>query len=271
MPSHADALASFIDSAPPGELSNVTAALKNLSVDDAGSLKPAYKKYNEEQLTTVKLPGGSQLVIVSKYNELEDGRYYDIEARTSWAFDHATQKASAVQTYVHESSHEDLVNSLYKALAAHASEHYPSSSIGVFPIENDSKIALVTVANKYSPNNYWNGRWRSVYVFTPAPSPSLTGSINVDVHYYEDGNVRLLTSKPLTFSVAGSPSAADVLKQIAQAERRYQEELHRGFTSLSENAFKSLRRQLPVTRQKVEWEKIGGYRVGQDIGGGRQR
>ena len=51
------------------------------------------------------------------------------------------------------------------------------------------------------------------------------------------------------------------MKQIAAVEKRYQEELNRGFVALSEGSFKSLRRQLPVTRQKVEWEKVGGYRV----------
>ena len=113
------------------------------------------------------------------------------------------------------------------------------------------------------------------------------------MHYYEDGNVRLTTTKRLTLSISGStPSANEVLRQIALAEKKYQEELNRGFTLLSEGAFKGLRRQLPVTRQKVEWEKIGGYRVsallellpyaprvvrltidelGQDIGGGRSR
>lgn len=45
--------------------------------------------------------------------------------------------------------------SLVKTLSAHAAEHYPSSSIGVYPIDNDSAIALVLVANKYSPNNFW--------------------------------------------------------------------------------------------------------------------
>ena len=61
------------------------------------------------------------------------------------------------------------------------------------------------------------------------------------------------------------------MRQIATAEKKYQEELNRGFAALNEGAFKGLRRQLPVTRQKVEWEKISGYRIGQDIGGGRAR
>ena len=114
-----------------------------------------------------------------------------------------------------------------------------------------------------------NGRWRSLYILDPS-SGNLEGSIKVDVHYYEDGNVRLLTNKPLAGSVSADTGSA-FAKEIATAERKYQEELNRGFTSLSEGAFKSLRRQLPVTRQKIEWDKGASNRVGQDIGGGSAR
>ena len=151
------------------------------------------------------------------------------------------------------------------------------------------------MANRYSPANFWcssllsfftlpssrssplnsqlpadaprNGRFRTTYLLTPS-SLSGTGSIKVDVHYYEDGNVRLSASKEL--SITSSSGASEAVRQIALAERKYHEELNRGFADLSEGSFKGLRRQLPVTRQKVEWEKIGGYRLGQDIGGGRR-
>jgi len=109
-------------------------------------------------------------------------------------------------------------------------------------------------------NNFWSGRWRSLYTFKPSGG-SLSGSIKVDVHYFEDGNVRMLTKKPVSTSVSSS-SASDIVRQIAQTEKKYQEDLNRAFTNLNEGAFKGLRRQLPVTRQKVEWEKISGYRVG---------
>jgi len=107
-----------------------------------------------------------------------------------------------------------------------------------------------------------NGRWRSTYTLDPT-ARALTGTINVDVHYYEDGNVRLITNKAVSLSLASSPSSSgtEIMRAIAGAERKYQEELNRAFGNLSEGAFKGLRRQLPVTRQRVEWEKIGGYRV----------
>ncbi|MCJ1364446.1 F-actin-capping protein subunit alpha [Acarospora aff. strigata] len=273
------------------ELINISPDIKALTADEPRLLHSAnsvFQKYNEEQLTTVKLSGSNQQVIVSSYNALGDGRYYDVESQSSFAFDHATQKASDVQTHTLDSQHSDLIKSLLKSLATHAREHYPSSTYGVYPTDSDSAIAILLVANKYSPNNFWNGRYRSLYTFHPASTSSstsstnapLTGSIKLDVHYYEDGNVRLITTKPLSLSLPSSASSSsttssslssEIIRAIATAEKKYQEEVNRAFASLSEGAFKGLRRSLPVTRQKVEWEKIGGYRLGQDIGGGRAR
>ncbi|RFU32767.1 hypothetical protein B7463_g3534, partial [Scytalidium lignicola] len=206
--SQIETVSAFVEGAPPGELG------------------PAFEKYNEEQFTTVKLPGGSQ------------------------------NKASAVQSHVLESSHSDLVTSILKNLSTHVQEHYPDASYGAYPIEEDSKIAIVVVANKYSPNNFWNGRWRSLYIFDPSSS-TLSGSLKIDVHYYEDGNVRLQATKPVSASIS-STSASAILREITVAEKKYQEEVNKGFTNLSEGAFKGLRRQLPVTRQKIEWDRIAG-------------
>ncbi|KZF21137.1 F-actin capping protein alpha subunit [Xylona heveae TC161] len=273
MSSSQGTIASFIKDAPPGELSNVVTDIKALIGDQSDTtqtLDPACQQYNEEQLAAVKLPGSSQDVIISPYNSLGNGRYFDVESQTSFLVDHSTKKSSAVESYVLESQHADLVKSTLKALAAHAQEHYPSSSYGAYPTNSDSAIAVVLVANKYSPNNFWNGRWRSIYTFTPG-SGELEGNIKVDVHYYEDGNVRLLTDRPITSSISSSATGPEVIRQIASLEKKYQEELNRAFSNLSEGAFKSLRRQLPITRQKIEWEKISGYRLGQDIGGGRPR
>ncbi|KAI1003245.1 F-actin-capping protein subunit alpha [Podosphaera aphanis] len=272
MSSQLATISAFVEGAPPGELADVITDIKALTIDNPNiitQLGPTYQKYNEEQFTTVKLPGSSQHVIISAYNSLGNDRYFDVESSSSYAFDHAMQKASAVQSYVHESIHLDLIKSISKYLALYLGEHYPSATYGVYPTENDSEIAILVVANKYSPRNFWNGRWKSLYKYSPSSS-SLSGSIKIDVHYYEDGNVRLLTTKPVLGSIS-STSAKDIIREIASLEKAYQEEVNKGFHHLSEGAFKGLRRQLPVTRQKVEWDKIAGYRLGQDIGGGSNK
>ncbi|KAL5358767.1 F-actin-capping protein subunit alpha [Aspergillus floccosus] len=274
MSSTVDIASSFIEGAPPGELADVVADVKNLTSDGPDiipSLAPAFERYNESQLATVKLPGASQEVLVSEFNKLEDNRYFDPESQTSFEVDHVTQEASGAQSYVLESQNADLIKSLLKSLGTHAREHYPSCSYGVYPIDNDSAVAILLVANRYSPNNFWNGRFRAIYqVPVSGDSTTVTGKIHVDVHYYEDGNVALNTSKPVNVSVP-SVSAESIISRIAAAERDYQEELNRAFVQMAEGAFKGLRRQLPITRQKVEWEKVGGYRLGQDIAGGKGR
>lgn len=122
----------------------------------------------------------------------------------------------------------------------------------------------------YSCYFYRNGRYRAIY-HVPISSTTITGNIHVNVHYYEDGNVSLNTSKPVSISAPSSPTPDAIVKRIAAAERDQQAELNDAFGRLAEGAFKGLRRQLPVTRQKVEWEKVGGYRLGQDISGGKGR
>ncbi|KAL6714449.1 hypothetical protein ACLMJK_007873 [Lecanora helva] len=285
-------ISAFIEGAPPGELADVVSGLyhsiashmilqlrsiediKALTPDDRDlleSARPAFRKYNEEQLTTVKLPGGSQNILVSSFNALEDGRYYDVESQSSFAFDHITQKASDVQPHSIDSEHSALISSLSKTLSTHAQEHYPTSTSTVLPT-TPTTLAILLTTSKYSPSNFWNGRLRATYTYTPSTC-TLTGSLKCDVHYYEDGNVRLTVSKsvPEIGVPGGGGAAGDVMRVIARVEKQWQEELNRGFGRLSEESFKGLRRQLPVTRQKVEWEKMGGYRAGKEIGGGGRR
>ncbi|KAK4895121.1 hypothetical protein LTR27_006727 [Elasticomyces elasticus] len=264
MVTKSETVSSFVQAAPPGELSNVVEDIKALAPSEVRSLEPAFKKYNEEQYTTVKLSGSSQMVIVSSYNVLDDGRYFDTASQTSFEVDHSSQTASSAQSHTLGSRNADAIQSLLKAFSAAAAEHFPSSTVGVYPTDSDSSIAILLVANKYSPQNFWNGRWRSRYLFDPS-SKSVSGTVKVDVHYYEDGNVRMSTSKKVE---ASSSSVEGIVREIAKAENKFQEELNRAFSTLAEGSFKGLRRQLPVTRQRVEWEKIAGYRAGSCRKGG---
>ena len=54
--------------------------------------------------------------------------------------------------------------------------------------------------------SYRNGRWRSVWTMTFNPNAlgekyPLEGAVKVQVHYYEDGNVQLVSSKDITESI----------------------------------------------------------------------
>ncbi len=100
----------------------------------------------------------------------------------------------------------------------------------------------------------------------------LTSSIQVQVHYFEDGNVQLAASRSYDFplelpsSRSGGASGSDgeeaqalgtaIALAIRKHESAYHEQLDEAYGELSERAFKAIRRQLPVTKQKLDWDKV---------------
>merc|ERR1712169_146037 len=272
MSSTVDITSSFIQGAPPSELADVVKDIKALTSDDDPSLiaklKPAFQKYNEEQLVAVKLPGANDYVLISSYNRLPSSssgsQYYDTASSTSFEFDHTTSKASSPQSYTHDTQHSSLVQSILKSLTSHFAEHYPPSSSSAYTAcatPDDSQIAILMSSTKSSPKNF---------LFGPVSS-TVSGSLKVNVHYYEDGNVALTTKKEVENVDIGGSDGASVVRKIAAIEKQYQEEVNRTIVGMNENSFKGLRRQLPVTRQKVEWERIRGYALGSDLRGEAKR
>ena len=94
------------------------------------------------------------------------------------------------------------------------------------------------------------------------PSPSITGSIHLNVHFFEQGNVQLSTSYfpsislPSSISAQSAPAdlAKAVIKAIGKAEEEYQLELNDAYKEMSEKTFRSLRRALPVSCEKLWFE-----------------
>ncbi|VVT54650.1 uncharacterized protein SAPINGB_P004182 [Magnusiomyces paraingens] len=256
--------AKVIADAPPGELSNVLDDLDILSQEASGltrNIETAVAKYNVDQFTIVTLEG-SKKTVLSPFNQAED-LFFDPVLKKQFEYDHLAKKATNVSSY----STDVDVDDLHDSVSRYVAEHFPSSSgFGVFP-QPDQTIAIVIVDSKYSAANYWNGRWRSWYLLDPA-SGSISGSVELDIHYFEDGNVRLTTRKEIGFTVADAKDPPAVVAQIANYESEYQEELNRALVGLNEGPFKALRRQLPVTRSKMNWgSALGNYRLGKDIGG----
>lgn len=250
----------------------------SLHIHRPSFLRPSQRCYRHvhESLCFFKLTGWLAAifqVLISKYNKVpSSNRYYDTQSSTSFEFDHTTSKASDVQSYTPETQHSSLIQSISRSLTSHFADHYPPTSSSAYLVcatPEDGKVAVLLSTTKSSPKNFISGRWRSAFFYDPTSS-SLSGDIKVNVHYYEDGNVALTTTKSVE-SVSVGSDGSSIVRKIAAIENQYQEEVNRTIVGMNETSFKALRRQLPVTRQKVEWEKIRGYALGSDLKGEAKR
>lgn len=148
---------------------------------------------------------------------------------------------------------------LEEIIETYSKEHYPDGLCAVYL--NGVDATVVCVSSKYSPRNYWNGKWNATFEIN-LESKECKGKATVLVHYFEEGNVQLSVSKDLS---ATFNSLKDLGKELQSFENQMQNGINQIYEELNESTFKSLRRQLPVTKSKMEWNKVFAYRIGSDI------
>lgn len=260
----------FLLSAPPGEFMEVVTDVRALLPKESlinESAPRTFREYNTEQMVQVDSPKGHK-VLITKYGEVADGDYLDPKGGLVLHYDHIKQEVTgqrAISGSDLDSSVESLRAAFEKEAFTYCGEHYPHGTTTVYG--KDGKIIICISSARFNPHNFWNGRWRSVWTYHAG---ELVGHFKIVVHYYEDGNVQLNTNttQNVTISASGGSDAvaSAAIKAIAKAEQAFQEALDSSHRSMGDTTFKALRRALPITRQRIDWNKIKNYKIGGQMG-----
>eukprot|EP00039_Didymoeca_costata_P018062 m.331991 g.331991 ORF g.331991 m.331991 type:complete len:280 (-) comp16841_c0_seq1:141-980(-) len=257
----------FIVSSPPGEFNEVFSDVRVLLNND-NLLKEgaagAYAEYNETQFTPCPIEGSEEPALVTKHGKLDGGKYLDPRTKKSFDFDHLRKEASNLE----DAEVEDVDGyrpAFEKAVTEYTKDHYEKGACSVFG--EGSTVTACIEHHKFQPHNFWNGRWRSQWTFNKETG-EVTGLLKVTVHYYEDGNVQLVSEKKISEKVAVSDETATakkVIKIMEKTESEYQTAISQNYSVMSDTTFKALRRALPITRTKVNWHRVLGYKIGAEL------
>ena len=264
----------FIIHAPPGEFNEVFNDVRvllnndNLLKDGAGS---AFSQYNKDQLPPVEVEGSELASLITNHNDLGGGRFADARSKQSFKFDHLRQVASDYQSFTPDEELEGLRAAVEAEVTDYCLNHYKAGVCAIFSKEeNDSKAIVCCIENhRFEPTNFWNGGWRSQWTMLISDKQSeVRGELRVHAHSFEEGNIQLVSSKEVKNSIMMG-SDEDVAKELVgimkQAENEYQNGISENYQTMNDTTFKALRRQLPVTRTKVDWNKITSYSIGKQL------
>jgi len=271
----------FLLSSPPGEFLEVAIDVRALLRDESilnASAPDTFREYNTEQMMSVKSPHNTHDVLICKAGEIGDGEFLDYRGKQVIVFDHIRQQVTGSRPLGAAdvtAEAEPYRAAIEQQMVEYATEFFPLGAVGVYGSKQDDGKVVCTVclsAARFQGANYNNGRWRSTYtcVFERG-TVKVTGTVKLHVHYYEDGNVQLTTdlNKPMSVPDKGNANATatEVVKAIQKAEAEFQASLENSYNQMSDTTFKALRRVLPITRTKIDWEKILKYKLGVDAVG----
>lgn len=258
----------FVTNAPPGEFNEVFNDVRVLLGNDSllkSGCANAFARYNKDSFIPVEVPGEGTKTLITQHNEISGNVYFDPRSKKEFQFDHLRKEASQPQVKS-AGANESTRAEFQSKLDAYCGSFYKDGVCSTYV--SNGNIVMVIEDHKYSPRNFWNGRWTSEWTI-PANGGELKGTMKVVVHYYEAGNVQVHGSKEHKEKVSGSGAslAAAALKIIEKVEAEYQYGINENYQQLNSTTFKALRRALPLTRHKLDWNKIHFGSVASQLGG----
>lgn len=250
--------AEFLAASPPGQFAAMASALQSIAPAAASNamVEAAAADYSSKHPRLVVV--GESNLIVCAAAMVDANHFYDPTTNLTYTINHVTMEA-APSPSVHapaKSPHENYRAAIAKSLEEYkAMRFFKNSASAVYA--RDGHIYVCLVVENINQKNMWGGSWVSLWSVDIKSSVLLKGVIHIHAHYYEDVNTQLRTSKKIGETSFPKGAEAVVAASIVDTIRASESELHAGLDRMYENmndeTFRAMRRTLPITRTKMEW------------------
>jgi capping protein alpha len=257
----------FIKSAPINEVKFALADVEKLVADPAvlnnDTKAKILRDYNINQLVHVEDSNGNKFLL-TPFNEVSDSVFADPETGKAWSIDHVQKTVTGEASGYSAGAHESLRAAVSVSLKKYTATHYKKDKcvFGVFA--DGSQLTICVSAINTNLNAYWTGNWRAVYKL-PLSGGSLESKLEVNVHYFEDGNVQLNAAFAAP-AVTVAAEADAIAAAVEKIETEWQANLEKMYIDMHHQTFKQMRRALPLNKMTMNWTSAA-HSLAEELGG----
>ncbi len=247
----------IIKKTPIGHLGKSLENLKSVvgeKVMDTNDVKKEIHTYGETHLSAVNNDVTNSKVVISPLTKDAEGFYYDQGQKVKFKIgleSGSVEEAQAVEVQ------NDLRDVIEQKVKAYLEKCYKMevTRYNVYYDGGANKIVVLISVHNLNLKSFWSGEWLSTWEMDIS-SKQVKGTLKANTYYYEEGNIQFNLDTKFDGSAPGDDNAstADSLVEfIKTSENSVQLELEKVYDELSENYIKPLRRKLPVTGTKMNW------------------
>jgi capping protein alpha len=246
----------IIKKTPIGHLGKSLENLRSVvgeQVMDTEDVKKEIHNYGENHLSAVNNDVTNSKVVISSLTKDAEGFYHDQGQKVKFKIG---LESGGVEEAQQTDIQNDLRDAIEKAIKEYLQKCYKMevTRYNVYYDGATNKIIVLISVHNLNLKSFWSGEWLSTWELDSGKN--VKGTLKANTYYYEEGNIQFNLDTKFNSNIQGSDNntiAANLIEFIKTSENSVQLELEKVYDELSENYIKPLRRKLPVTGTKMNW------------------
>lgn len=260
----------FVLNSPPAQSSNVLDDVRQLvgkSVLTDNKESDLLMQLNKKTFAAVTLPD-KRKVLLTPHGELPGGQFLDPGTGNALAVDHKALTATpGGPAGMSDKAAEAMRSSVDAEMQKYVAGVMPEGVVTTYgTTAKGTKIVCCVAAVNARLANFSAGRWSAEWMLELPSGGSvgkLTGKVSCNVHYFEDGNVQLEDNSVFQAEVDANASA--FVQEVRKCEEKFIEKMGDIYNNMSKEVLQALRRRLPVTATKYDWDKLSVGRLAAEM------